>query len=573
MGAADVPVRLFREILIWPLAVEPKAGTSLKATVTAFGKRLDGHPAWTAIRDLRRHLDPVHGNDGSLSAQAYAEVVYFHPFVQRFLFPRPTQDEAPAVRLFRRRDVKRVRLVYAEKVNELSIDRDVELSVDRVHLYLFDSGIAVLAVEVSSVDGLAIPAVGPHSPRPVPPDRPLRLKDVQVILSGLRHAYPPFWAGDVPGLCLKAVEWLCNDPREPERPLTRASDSAAKLCEYLTEHGHPPSFAHWRALLAPLEMDSLRHVVDDRIPTMALVGVEDPHAIDRGDLMRLCFADPPGPDPLPYAEGFLQEFEKTHCYDRFWQEDGGPDTTTRYLCSGYNFVVVGQAYDGGKWSFFRDVINNHFRRHYFQLGLLAHHQKAALLTLSDAVSQAVDKGRLDGAMDGLHRRALEFTHRFWFTDVTNQIQGQELFELWTRHLNTRAIFEQVNREVTESSTYLSTHAALRLNRIAGYGLVLALTSGVLGMNVLVGGKWTEPADWAETGMVLFAVIVGMIGAGWAYARERLPSVLIVKRPIVTALFLVAVMLMVRLGIAVHQHSAQQAADRAGTAAETALTAR
>lgn len=319
-------------------------------------------------------------------------------------------------------------------------------------------------------------------------------------------------------------------------------------------------------------MDDLRHVVDDRIPTMALIGVEDPHAIDRGDLIRLCFADEPWATPLPYAREFLRNFEKDHCNDRFWQEDEGW-LTTRYLFSGYNYSVVGQAYELGrdKYGYLRRHSSEYFRRHYFQLGLLAHHPKAALLTLSDAVSQAVGEGRLDGAMDGLHRRALEFTHRFWFTDVTNQIQGQELFELWTRHLNTRAIFEQVNREVTESSGYPSTRAALRLNRIAGYGLVVALTSGVPSMNVLVGGKWTEPADLAELGMVLFAVIVGMIAVGLAHARERLPSVLIVNRPVAVALSLLAVM--VRFGIAVYRDSVEMTAVEHLSGAQTTLTAR
>lgn len=196
MGAADVPVRLFRETLIWPLAVEVKAGATLTTAVGKLRARLTENGAWTAIHDLRRHLDQHPDDRVPLSADAYAEVVYFQPFVQRFLFPAPNTAGEPAGHLFRREDVKRVRLVYTEQVGDLSIDRDVELSVDRVHLYLFDSGIAVLAVEVSSVHGRDIVAEGPRHSEPELSDRHLRLKDVQAILSSLRNAYPPYWWGN-----------------------------------------------------------------------------------------------------------------------------------------------------------------------------------------------------------------------------------------------------------------------------------------------------------------------------------------------------------------------------------------
>lgn len=523
MNAATLPVRLFREILLWPLAFDVGDGGKGMAKLAA---RMQGtHPVWEEVKDPRRHLRKD-GTDGPLPRDAYAEVVYFHPFVQRFLFAdSATPPDRRPMRLFRRTDVTGVRLTWA---GDWAVPARVyTLAVDRINLYLFDSGIAMLVVEVSTADGAET----------------LTLADVQNILCRFRRAYPPFWAGeerDIPGECFQSVEWLCGSAPLPGP----GPEEAGALSARLSDSGEPPVLHQWRVLLSPLRLRAycprgtpahrmgLSHVVDDRIPTMALVGVDDPFAIDLGNQMRLCFADEPGNDPLPYAHDFLEDFESKHAYDRFW-EKGHCEHTTRYLCSGYNFVVL--AKDGGPeaWSFLRAHLQTHFRRHYFQIGLLCHHQKAALLTLSDAVSGAVDRFAADltaspddpqprdalrKAMERLHGRALAFTHRFWFTDITNQIQGQELTALWNRQLGTQAVFDQLNREITESTAYLSarsqdrsTRAALRLNYLAAAGLVLALTTGALGMNVLVGGKWDQADGWKEvvSTLVFFLLFVAL----------------------------------------------------------------
>lgn len=542
MTAATLPVRLFREILLWPLAFD--VGDDGKG-MAGLAAQLRG-TQWKEVEDPRRHLRED-GTDDPLPREAYAEVVYFHPFVQRFLFADPTTEdrESRPMRLFQRTDVTRVRLTWGGSEPKI-----FALTVDRVNLYLFDSGIVILVVEISTTDGRAVLDVEPSltlDPSFSRDMRSLTVADVQNILCRFRRAYPPFWNRNNPGYCFQSVEWLCGSAPLPGP----GPEEAGALSARLNNSGEPPTLPHWRVLLSPLRLRAycprgtpehaaaLRHVVDDRIPTMALVGVNDPFAIDRGNQMRLCFADEPGNNELPYAHDFLEDFESKHAYDRFW-EKGHCEHTTRYLCSGYNFVVL--AKDGGPkaWSFLRAHLQTHFRRHYFQIGLLCHHQKAALLTLSDAVSGAVNdfaadltaapddpqpRDALRKAMERLHGRALAFTHRFWFTDITNQIQGQELTALWNRQLGTQAVFDQLNREITESTAYLSarsqdrstrsqdrsTHAALRLNYLAAAGLVLALTTGALGMNVLASGKWNQVGDWFELlgTFAYFAILISL----------------------------------------------------------------
>ncbi len=70
-----------------------------------------------------------------------------------------------------------------------------------------------------------------------------------------------------------------------------------------------------------------------RIPIMTSLTFDDPHALTRGDMMRLGFAAKWGEShTLPYSAGFLANFEAENCYDRYWEADGQTnDMHTRYF--------------------------------------------------------------------------------------------------------------------------------------------------------------------------------------------------------------------------------------------------
>ncbi len=184
----------------------------------------------------------------------------------------------------------------------------------------------------------------------------------------------------------------------------------------------------------PAEVTFWNHIVDERLPIMTYLAVDDPRMISRGDWQRLCFADQAGGSPLPYAAEFMKDFERDHCYERFWYGDPKRDPVdeqpTRYLFSGYHFAVVGRATDTNpeklEPSFFRSSIANHFEQHYYQMGLICHFQNAALLAFSDRLSHAVLQYDLKHARDDFRARIndleaerLKFTHKYWFTGVSN----------------------------------------------------------------------------------------------------------------------------------------------------------
>src|SRR5579862_8844707 len=230
------------------------------------------------------------------------------------------------------------------------------------------------------------------------------------------------------------------------------------------------------------------------MPTIATVSVcgkdENPrYFYDRtrsGDLIRLCFADQFDSSTFPYDPEFLANFNTEHVYGRF------RDRGTLFLASGYAFVAYGVA-----GAFFENNIATHMRRHYFQMGLLAHFELASLLSFSSRISRAVehhddaDPTIFEDRMQAIEDEFLQFVHRFRFTGVSNHTQAHDLFELWRRHLRLDTVFEDLYTEITSATRYLGNRAnsrsarmAERLSIIATFGVIFGLAFSFLGMNVL-----------------------------------------------------------------------------------------
>ena len=482
------PIQLssFRQIFLWPLAAAPTE--DLKAAIGGLAERIES--PWEPVVDPLRYLEEEE-TDG-LSQEAYAEFVYFHGFVQRFLFAK----NSTAVRLFERKDIRQV---------EVQLKPESEpnyLQVDRLHLYLFDIGVAVFAVETST--------------------NSISLGEALTLGDYTRRAYPPFWdGGGRPGLYPQRIAWY---DKEGNKVMEGSGEERSEFIEHVRDKRCAPVARHWRGLLPEaFSIDGYadggdliwRHVVDERMPTMTFAATRQVSDISRGDWVRLCFVDEEGGAGLPYSEGFLEDFEAKHAYDRFWPGD------SRILISGYGFTMVTN--DSG---FALGVLQTHFRRHYFQMGLTVHFQTAALLAISGGLSQAVSNdvrdAKFERRVDELRRTLLSFTHRYWFTGLSNQLQAQELCDLWRRHLGLKTLYDEVGAEAREVDQYLRSRreeeiakADKGLTRVANLGVPVALALGFLGINVIVGqeGGWTDWDSWrtvSAVGAVFFMFVAGLM---------------------------------------------------------------
>ena len=482
-------VRHLRQVLLWPLRLMP--------VETSAGKR---RKPWQLLREMgeaspwREVIDEYNGDSGSFHERHYNEFVTFLPYVQQFLYGegRDRRDAAGAgtgspMRVFRRRDVARVRLTSPAQAAPVTLD------IVHIDLYFFfDVDLVLLNVEVAAGD--------------------LALADAQDLLYRFGRAYPAGWDTSGRALhCMSNVEWLGADGSVLAHSDAQQRDA---FLAHVAEHRAPRFAAHWSFLLEPLVSDHsgrdgvlrYRQIEYYRMPLMAYLGLDNPRALTRSDFIRLGLVTGVGEvgsstvssEVLPYAEAHLADFERRFCYDRFWA-DAGAAPNTRYLCSGHALVVVGDA----KSTFYgcrdRGVLAQ-FRHQHFLLFLIAHFQKAALLMFSDRLVEAL-KGLDVGDTESVRRfkrtiRAsfegfLRFTHRYWFHEISEQAQVRALYHLCATHLGLDPLYAEVKERIADMNEYLDAdslrrqaNTVVRLTVVTIFGLIGTVTTGFLGMNLI-----------------------------------------------------------------------------------------
>lgn len=533
--SSDIEVTLFRQILMVPFAIERPGvrDVSIADLRSSLAAVLAGAPEqWLEVREPLLHLpedQAVAGLAGAARSHAlvdaYEEFVYFEPYVQDFLFGAADGKKLPPLALWQRRLAGRIDITY--DLGQPGPDQDAgtvrqerlatyRLSLDRCNLYLFSTGNAILAVELGLVGRVV---AGDETAG-------IRLDEAQALLESVRRTFPPYFTRTgKPERPLEARYY----PRRMTLPDPRAADGRAavayevdphRIIATVTGEGDAalprvvPLFEPWQRLLAPLLVKGLHsadgaagtpvlaQLGDDRAFVVAQLGVREPHAIGRGDWVRLCFLDSPG-SGAPYGPEFLADFERRHCYDRFYSRAPDPWHTTRYLVCNYALVAVGaapaafEAHAGE--SFFRQVLGRHMRRQYFDIALIALLQRTALKTLSDRIAD-VETAEQE-QFTALQAEVLDFTHRYWFEDISAQLQAQELFEHLRREMRLRDLYRQLSDEAREANALAAqkasqdelekqgnlADAAQRLNVIAAVGLGASVIVGFFGMNIFEDG--------------------------------------------------------------------------------------
>jgi hypothetical protein len=476
-------VRKFRQIVLWPVQLSPRQGRGhTQADVW------DELPSPTGGQESswREISDPFPRDPSRLEESHYREFETFLPHVHRFLYGHGAREsldgERSPIRVFRRRDVAQARLVLNERADALLFD------VARVDLYVFtDVNVAVLAVEIEGRD--------------------LAVESAQEVMYRFGRAYPAGWSETgKASYCLERVDWLDRNGRELA---TSDYERREKFLRSVCRLHAPGIAAHWEFMLRPLVFSNeeaegplrCRLVEGNRMPILAYLALDDPHCLTPNDYVRLGLALAPGdPSASPYGPAFLKDFDARYCYDRFHdptRADGWIDT--RIMCCGYAFVTIGDA----RLPLFTDPergVLALFRRQIFLLGLIAHFHRATLLMLLDRFVRTINRLEI-GRPETLRRFRTElrqtietflcFSHRYWFSEVTDQAVPRDLFRMWSEHLTTAPLYDEVSQELQRMNQYLdsvmlrrTSGTILRLTVVAILSLIGTATTGFLGMNLL-----------------------------------------------------------------------------------------
>jgi hypothetical protein len=509
-------VRHFRQILLWPLRVMPiQAAGAHVAKYWEHLEALGDNCPWREVID-------EFGDPAEFQERHYKEFITFLPYVQRFLYGESSDDLGRAgygrspIRVFRRSDIARMRVVLDPQTAEL------QFQIAHVDLYFFfDIDVVILAVEFFAND--------------------LPVLLAEDVLFRVGRAYPAFWErSGQGGQCPVRVEWLSSAGEVLARSDYEDRD---RYLQFTCLHRSPNVAAHWGYLLRPLVLDRsddegamrFRQIEYHRMPLLAYLSFDDPNELTRADFARLALVTKAGPsDTLPYSEKQLADFEASYCYDKFWDPQNAA-LTSRYLCCGHAFVVIGKA----SQPFFINSetgLLGQFRHQYFIVCMIAHFQKAALMLFSEwlvvAISQLDihDTDSLRAFKRDIRRimaTFLRFTERYWFHEVSDQAQIRDLFRLLTGHLGTDRIYHDVSTSVKEMSRYLDSdsqrrqaNTVMRLTVVTTLGLIATVATGFLGMNIFAEAE--NPA-WVKVLIFVAVAIPCTLLVNYAVAHSRVLS--------------------------------------------------
>ena len=466
-------VREFNHTLLWPITLQPlrrEAG----ANQVSFWDMLKRRPGpWEFVDDALLIED-----ESCLAG--YEEFVYFLPYVQRFLYGVGDEGRGAqsSLHAFQRHDLKEVRL-RAEPNSE-----EIALLVKRARLYFFyDIDIALAVLEVAGEN--------------------IALDTAVEIMDRFGRPYPPAWEADGGGAhCLYSVEFWGSDDAGGATLLSKSDyGDREKYLELVRNQRQTPLSLHWEYFLSPLIPAYLpggtlkyHQIENKRIPIMSYLSFDNPHLLSRGDMVRIGFAAKWGEsDTLPYASGFLAGFEREYAYDRYWDADH-PETgmSTRYFFCGVSFAMITAHRPQG-------LLLRQFRHQFFQIGLIAHFHKAALLSLSNRFSRAVERLNVRDfeSVKQFKKRVretlevfLRFNHRYWFHEISTQVQASDFFKRWSHQLGSDALYNEVREEARDINEYLDTDRArkqtdnaMRLTVVSSCGMVGTVATGFLGMNL------------------------------------------------------------------------------------------
>jgi hypothetical protein len=525
-------VRDLDVILLLPFGIKPisKALTAARHDVSKppslwLGQVADQFASGHDEQGWKHLRDPFHEKFGfpdlySTDQKRFAEFTYFHPFIQRILYSRP--DDGPRMAVLARKDICQLALTLNDKTS-------LKAAVRRAQMFIFTTDLAVLAVQLHvSGEQLALAA-----------DNRSTLAPAYDFLDQVRRIYTPYWKeGDSPGQTPLTARWLDKDGSQ----IGAAGDyRCLSQVEETIQDREPPLMAHWQSLIEPWNDQPapivFQQLGDERCYAMVYLSLDRPQDLPEQLHYRLAFLDSWGAG-WAYNPSFLAAQDNSIFYDRFWCTPEG--MTTRFMSTGYSFAILrDDDPDAG-------YLHDHFQNHYFFLNLLALMQKSSLLITWDRLSVVLknyanaDPSRREDfhwEQKWLREDLADYLALFEFSQVSNQLQALELFEMIRKNLDCGRLFDEVMCQIefacnVEQTNYEETmqdnalrltdrqiqlsQIANHLSEIANRWLPLSLALMFLGMSIALDdlNYWVRNLPYAPWIRHVFAFLV-LPAAVWA----------------------------------------------------------
>ena len=477
------------------------------------------------------------------STQHYNEYGYFHDYVRTALFDKFTNNKEVRVseqttntdeQLFSNRKPNFVSCLLhrqAQKgVFELWIKGETKtytLQIDGISLRLFETGIAILAIELLNYSYTDF-------------------NDIQLINDFGRRVYPQFLGSD-PGKEMEAVKRAFLADRIVMKISGIDTVEGFKLEDFLILGNDHLNIGKHITHLMGNEFTSvykMAPVIDDRMYTICwykggellsnliMKGIKDSNpAIHEDsfesspDWYRFIFLDGRGcycPD-----EHTRRTLIAASTYRRWNQDTSG---ISLYGITCYSLMCLSET----------DFSRSHMRHQYRLMAELLLAQRSSIINfffrisdISHAIDNNLDFDDIARGVRILHRDFIGFVNRLWFEEVTPQEQGIEMYIMAMKNMGLEKQMNELKSEIKEISEYVEMQydkiradaeekkslKMLKLTKMASYGIFFTIVLAGWGMSF----DFIKSANWLNifnficekpinVGLFILSILIALIGA-------------------------------------------------------------
>jgi hypothetical protein len=420
------------------------------------------------------------------SAEHYNEYYYFHDFARRTLFNEENDPEIHPTNYFEKNQ-------YDTKLFSFEIQRYnhepviYSLIIDGVSLRTFETGVAILSINLQNINHRTF-------------------DDALIINDFGRRLYPQY--------------------------LTQGKDYS-----YETKNNFLPQKIQFADIEDVFQVDkvdkyTLPHYITSLIGTKEVSPLLDDrmfiisHIMDCAVSQKLCndYKTNELWYKYVYADSHSLNCQNLDMRIRLIEQstyDRWSDYGTLYAITRYSFVCLS---DDGEFS--KNVLNQHIRRHYFQMMSLVLAVRASIIRFSYKVTQissVSNEKKLSADVSDFYKEYIQFVNRIYFREISPQEQGIELYTKALEIMQIEKNIKDLDEEIAELFHYAQIKQQSQLNKhmatISEKGIPLmfaGLIAGIFGMNTVNFETNTVYPIWGIASLlavILIALVPFLIAKG------------------------------------------------------------
>jgi hypothetical protein len=163
----------------------------------------------------------------------------------------------------------------------------------------------------------------------------------------------------------------------------------------------------------------------------------------------------------------------------------------------------------------------------FYQGSLRHYSREISLATHDLTDKPWWRGWPGAGFHALREEFITFTNRYWFQELTPQLQGKRIFQLQQAALGLTGEYEFIKEEMERADEFMAQKAGLLVAVIAifiGVGALMLTLMPLIPLDDGIGSLWlsVQAADVWLRAVVLFLLALApaaLVGLGaWFYLK-------------------------------------------------------